>query len=44
MALAMDEADVGLPTPLDGRSLYPHVVGDPGHDEVLGEYYAEGNH
>jgi choline-sulfatase len=31
-------------TPLDGRSLYPQIAGaaDPGADEVIGEYLAEG--
>ncbi|WP_375740800.1 choline-sulfatase [Pseudomonas boanensis] len=27
---------------LDGRSLLPHLQGEGGHDEVLGEYMAEG--
>ncbi len=27
---------------LDGRSLLPHLQGLPGHDEVIGEYMAEG--
>lgn len=33
-----------LPTelPLDGRSLLPHLQGQGGHDEVIGEYTAEG--
>ena len=30
-----------LPTPIEGRSLVPHLEGRPGHDEVLGEYLAE---
>ena len=29
-------------TPLDGRSLLPHLAGLGGHDEVIGEYYGEG--
>ena len=29
--------------PLDGRSLLPHLQGDVGHDEVFGEYMAEGS-
>ncbi|WP_339524601.1 choline-sulfatase [Pseudomonas sp. EA_35y_Pfl2_R111] len=33
------EADL----PLDGRSLLPHLQGNGGHDEVLGEYMAEGS-
>src|SRR6218665_401626 len=28
--------------PLDGRSLLPHLTGEGGHDEVFGEYMAEG--
>ncbi|MDT3719600.1 choline-sulfatase [Pseudomonas oryzihabitans] len=28
--------------PLDGRSLLPHLEGRGGHDEVIGEYLAEG--
>jgi len=36
----------GLPpadaAPIDGRSLVPHLTGAPGHDEVIGEYLAEG--
>lgn len=28
--------------PLDGRSLLPHLTGNGGHDEVIGEYLAEG--
>ncbi|PAU64768.1 choline-sulfatase [Pseudomonas sp. PIC25] len=28
--------------PLDGRSLLPHLAGEGGHDEVFGEYMAEG--
>lgn len=30
--------------PLDGRSLLPHLKGEGGHDEVFGEYMAEGTH
>jgi choline-sulfatase len=29
-------------TPLDGHSLMPQLAGDPGKDEVIGEYLAEG--
>lgn len=29
-------------TPLDGRSLLPHLETGDGHDEVIGEYLAEG--
>ena len=32
----------GLASPVDGRSLMPHLVGQEGHDEALGEYLAEG--
>lgn len=28
--------------PIDGRSLLPHLHGDQGHDEVIGEYMGEG--
>ncbi|MDH4610607.1 choline-sulfatase [Pseudomonas sp. BN102] len=38
--LAGGELDTSLP--LDGRSLLPHLEGRGGHDEVLGEYMAEG--
>ena len=31
-----------LAGPIDGRSLLPHLAGQGGHDEVLGEYLAEG--
>jgi choline-sulfatase len=31
-----------LASPIDGRSLVPHLEGRAGHDEVLGEYLAEG--
>lgn len=30
--------------PIDGRSLLPHLHGDQGHDEVIGEYMGEGGH
>lgn len=29
-------------TPIDGRSLLPHLSGTGGHDEVIGEYLGEG--
>lgn len=29
-------------TPVEGRSLLPHLSGTGGHDEVIGEYFAEG--
>ncbi len=30
------------PDPMDGRSLLPHLRGEGGHDEVIGEYLGEG--
>ena len=42
VALASDGAAVESPTELDGRSLFTHLMGDGGRDEVFGEYYAEG--
>ena len=30
------------PTPIEGRSLLPHLSRSNGHDEVFGEYFAEG--
>ena len=41
-ALAHDGREPGYATPLDGRSLLPHLHGDAGHDEALGEYCGEG--
>ncbi|GIZ10714.1 choline-sulfatase [Pseudomonas sp. NCCP-436] len=38
--LAGGQMDEGLA--LEGRSLLPHLQGSGGHDEVLGEYMAEG--
>ncbi|WP_162874368.1 sulfatase/phosphatase domain-containing protein, partial [Pseudomonas viridiflava] len=38
--MANGKLDKGLP--LDGRSLMPHLKGKAGHDEVFGEYMAEG--
>ena len=38
--LAGGRLESGLP--LDGRSLLPHLQGQAGHDEVIGEYMAEG--
>ncbi len=37
-----DGAAPDLATPIEGRSLMPHLSGGEGHDEVLGEYTAEG--
>lgn len=31
-----------LAVPIDGRSLMPHLQGEEGHDEVIGEYCGEG--
>jgi choline-sulfatase len=31
-----------VPGPLDGRSLLPHLSGNPGRDETVAEYLAEG--
>lgn len=42
VSIAANGETVDYPTELDGRSLYPHLVGDAGHDDVTGEYYAEG--
>lgn len=42
MDLAFDGAAPPLPEPLDGRSLWPHLTGAGGHDEVVGEYLGEG--
>ena len=39
--LAGGSIDASLP--LDGRSLLAHLQGAPGHDEVVGEYMAEGS-
>ncbi|PTQ12739.1 choline-sulfatase [Sphingomonas oleivorans] len=40
----LDLAEVGAAegAPLDGRSLLPHLAGDEGHDEAIGEYLGEG--
>lgn len=40
--IAGDGAPGGYATPIDGRSLLPHLQGGEGHDEVMGEYLAEG--
>jgi choline-sulfatase len=34
-------AGAAPPKETDGRSLYPHLRGEAGHDEVIGEYCAE---
>jgi choline-sulfatase len=40
--LAGDGAAPDYASPLDGRSLLPHLSGTGGHDEVFGEYLGEG--
>jgi len=40
--LASDGGAPDYATPLDGRSLLPHLEGRGGHDEALGEYLGEG--
>jgi choline-sulfatase len=40
--MAQDGQAPHYATPLDGRSLLPHLTGQGGHDEVIGEYLAEG--
>ena len=41
--LAGGDPATGLAAPIDGRSLVPHLTGaSGGHDEVIGEYLAEG--
>ena len=41
-ALAHNGREPAYATPIDGRSLLPHLHGEAGHDEVLGEYLGEG--
>ncbi|GLU33569.1 choline-sulfatase [Trinickia caryophylli] len=40
--LATGRRETAWPDPVDGRSLLPHLHSDGGHDEVFGEYLAEG--
>jgi choline-sulfatase len=40
--LASDGAGLDYATPLEGRSLVPHLSGSDGHDEAVGEYFGEG--
>lgn len=40
--LAHDGHSPAAPEPIDGRSLWPHLTGAAGHDEVIGEYLGEG--
>lgn len=42
VGLAHDGDPPHVVSPLDGRSLLPHLSGAPGHDEVVAEYLAEG--
>ena len=41
--IARDGRARDYPTPLEGHSLLPHLHGDNGHDEVIGEYFGEGS-
>lgn len=40
--LATDAKGLEYATPIEGRSLLPHLTAQGGHDEVVGEYCAEG--
>ena len=40
--LAGGDIPQGMATAGDGTSLMPHLLGEPGHDEAIGEYLAEG--
>ena len=40
--LARDGKPGDYATPLEGRSLVPHLSNGSGHDEAIGEYFAEG--
>ena len=40
--LARDGKQGEYATPLEGQSLLPHLSGDGGHDDFVGEYYGEG--
>ncbi len=40
--LATGVRETAWPDPVDGRSLVPHLQNDGGHDEMFGEYLAEG--
>lgn len=40
--LGRDGKSGNYATPLEGRSLLSHLNGGAGHDEVIGEYFAEG--
>jgi len=41
--IAGDGAAPDYATPIEGRSLIPHLSGSGGHDEVFGEYMGEGS-
>jgi choline-sulfatase len=40
--IAQDGTAPDFAGPIEGRSLLPHLAGTGGHDEVIGEYLAEG--
>jgi len=40
--IARDGKEGDYATDIDGRSLLPHINGNQGHDEVIGEYFGEG--
>ena len=40
--IAHGASNVSYAAPVDGRSLLCHLAGGAGHDEALGEYFAEG--
>ncbi|HJP08334.1 MAG TPA: choline-sulfatase [Arenicellales bacterium] len=40
--MATEGRGIDYATPIEGRSLMPHLSGDTGHDEAIGEYFAEG--
>lgn len=40
--LDMGELEARAAVPLDGQSLMPHLSGNEGHDQVIGEYMGEG--
>ena len=40
--LSQDGKPGDYATPIEGRSLVPHMSAGGGHDEVIGEYFAEG--
>ncbi|MDX7951050.1 choline-sulfatase [Lichenihabitans sp. Uapishka_5] len=42
VAIAGGDPERDLASPIDGRSLVPHLTGRDGHDEAIGEYLAEG--